>query len=41
MISFLEKVRTSNANLKTFNKITNSIMIFFWNYTWSFFKMVR
>ena len=28
MISFLEKVRTSNANLTTFNKIINSIMIF-------------
>ena len=28
MISFLEKVRTSNANLITFNKIRNSIMIF-------------
>lgn len=28
MISFLEKVRTSKNNLTTFNKITNSIMIF-------------
>ena len=28
MISFLEKVRTSNYNLTTFNKIRNSIMIF-------------
>ena len=28
MINFLEKVRTSNANLITFNKIRNSIMIF-------------
>ena len=28
MISFLEKVRTSNDNLTTFNKIRNSMMIF-------------
>ena len=28
MINFLEKVRTSNYNLTTFNKIRNSIMIF-------------
>ena len=28
MINFLEKVRTSNANLTTINKIINSIMIF-------------
>ena len=28
MISFLEKVRTSNSNLTKFNKIINSIMIF-------------
>ena len=28
MISFLEKVKTSNANLITFNKIRNSTMIF-------------
>ena len=28
MINFLEKVRTSNINLTTFNKIINSIMIF-------------
>ena len=28
MINFLEKVRTSNSNLTTFNKIINSIMIF-------------
>ncbi|MBP3930415.1 MAG: hypothetical protein J6D47_12740 [Peptostreptococcaceae bacterium] len=27
MINFLEKVRTSNANLTTFNKIINSIII--------------
>ena len=28
MISFLEKVRTSNNNLTTFNKIKNSIIVF-------------
>ena len=28
MINFLEKVRNSNYNLTTFNKIRNSIMIF-------------
>ena len=28
MISFLEKVRNSNTNITTFNKIKNSIMIF-------------
>jgi len=38
MISFLEKVRTSNANLTTFNKIINSIIIFLFGITLGVFS---
>ena len=38
MISFLEKVRTYNANLTTFNKIINSIIIFLFGITLGVFS---
>jgi len=38
MINFLEKVRTSNSNLTTFNKIINSTMIFIFGITLGVFS---